>query len=274
TAYAGKVHFTSSDPNAVLPADYAFTNGDAGVHTFSVTLKTAGAQSITASDTITSSLIGTEAGITVNPAAASTMIVAGFPSSTTAGSSWWFTVTLNDAFGNIASGYQGTVHLSSSDARRGLPVDYPFTANDAGVHTLSATLTTAGMQSITVKDIANPSLASTESGITVVAAAAAKFIFNAPSTIMSGVPFSLTITVVDAYGNNATNYTGTIHFSSTDKRATLPSDYKFTTADQGKHTFSGVILRSTGFKTITVKDISNLLVINSIIIDVLSTKKH
>ena len=35
TAYTGTVHFTSSDPRAVLPADYTFTAADAGVHTFS-----------------------------------------------------------------------------------------------------------------------------------------------------------------------------------------------------------------------------------------------
>jgi hypothetical protein len=34
TSYRGTVHFTSSDSQAVLPADYTFTPGDAGVHTF------------------------------------------------------------------------------------------------------------------------------------------------------------------------------------------------------------------------------------------------
>ena len=43
TGYRGTVHFTSSDPKAVLPANYTFTSADAGVHVFSVTLKTFGA---------------------------------------------------------------------------------------------------------------------------------------------------------------------------------------------------------------------------------------
>jgi hypothetical protein len=42
TGYTGTVHFTSSDPRAVLPADYTFTAADQGVHTFSATLVTAG----------------------------------------------------------------------------------------------------------------------------------------------------------------------------------------------------------------------------------------
>ena len=43
TSYAGTIHFSSSDPQAVLPPDYTFTEADHGVHTFAVTLKTAGA---------------------------------------------------------------------------------------------------------------------------------------------------------------------------------------------------------------------------------------
>jgi N-acetylneuraminic acid mutarotase len=55
TDYAGTVRLTSSDPAAAgLVSSYAFTTGpgkDNGVHTFSVTLKTAGSQTITATDT-------------------------------------------------------------------------------------------------------------------------------------------------------------------------------------------------------------------------------
>src|SRR5262249_10902877 len=39
TGYIGTMHFTSSDAAAVLPADYIFTAADAGVHTFTITLK-------------------------------------------------------------------------------------------------------------------------------------------------------------------------------------------------------------------------------------------
>src|SRR5207245_1080108 len=42
TSYRGTVHFTSSDGTATLPGNYAFTAADNGVHTFSVTLRTAG----------------------------------------------------------------------------------------------------------------------------------------------------------------------------------------------------------------------------------------
>jgi hypothetical protein len=64
--YAGTIHFSSSDPLAVLPADYTFASGDNGRHTFaSVVLKTVGAQSVSASNTVPGSVGGTQSGISI-----------------------------------------------------------------------------------------------------------------------------------------------------------------------------------------------------------------
>ncbi len=60
--YLGTVHFTSTDPSAVLPADYTFTAADAGTHTFSVTFRTAGVQSVTVTDRADRSISGTQTG--------------------------------------------------------------------------------------------------------------------------------------------------------------------------------------------------------------------
>jgi hypothetical protein len=58
--YRGKVHFTSSDPKAVLPADYTFTASDKGVHTFTLALvlRTAGSRTVRATDKATASITG------------------------------------------------------------------------------------------------------------------------------------------------------------------------------------------------------------------------
>ena len=70
TGYTGTVHFTSSDGavGVILPGDYTFTGGDAGVHTFSsaVTLVTTGGQTVTATDKNTGSIHGTSGTITVS----------------------------------------------------------------------------------------------------------------------------------------------------------------------------------------------------------------
>ncbi len=149
TAYVGTVKLSSTDVQAGLPASYTFTSADKGTHTFSVTLKTAATESITASDTTTGATAATDSNIVVSPAAASKFVLAGLPSSTTAGLSATFTVTAMDPYGNVASGYLGTVQFSSTDVKATLPGSYTFAANDKGVHSFSATFATAGAQSIT-----------------------------------------------------------------------------------------------------------------------------
>src|SRR5262249_4803734 len=63
SSFTGAVHFASSDKFAGLPANYTFAAGDAGAKTFSVTLKSPGSQ------TVSASLFGSSgifAGATVN----------------------------------------------------------------------------------------------------------------------------------------------------------------------------------------------------------------
>jgi ELWxxDGT repeat protein len=239
-----------------------------GVATFStLTIDTSGSYTLKATDgSLTSA---TSAGFTVQPAAAGSITVAGFPSPTTAGATHNFTVTLEDPYGNVASGYRGTVHFTSNDRKAALPANYTFTAADAGAHTFSATLKTAGTQSLTATDTTTASITGTQGGITVTPAGASRFLISAPSSVHAGVAFSLTLSVEDAYGNVVTGYTGTVHLSSTDTRATLPRNYTFTAADQGVHTFTGLVLRTRGFRRITITDTLNTALTGNVIVDVL-----
>jgi ELWxxDGT repeat protein len=267
TTYRGTVHFTSSDPQAVLPADYTFTAADNGAHTFSATFKTAGGQSITVGDTILPGVTGTQAGITVRPAAASRFTVAGFPSPITAGVAGSLTVTAWDAYGNKATGYSGTVRFTSSDGQAVRPGNYTFTAADGGMHSFGAILKTAGNQSLTVMDSANVALTGVQP-VWVTAAAARRLLLVAPAGVKSGVKFSLTVTVLDAYGNIVPYYRGTVTFGSSDLSAGLPKSYQFTAGDQGAHTFSGLVLKKKGKQTITVADTVDRSLTGSASIDV------
>jgi hypothetical protein len=70
TAYAGTIKITSSDTQAQLPKDYTFQASDKGTHTFSgAILNTPGSQSITATDSQTSSITGSQTNINVNKSA-------------------------------------------------------------------------------------------------------------------------------------------------------------------------------------------------------------
>jgi hypothetical protein len=158
--YRGTAHFGSTDGQAVLPGDYAFTGGDAGLHTFSgaVTLKTAGSQTVNAADTGTSSLTGS-ATVAVSPAAADHIFLTA-PDSASAGTPCDLVVTIQDQYGNTVTGYTGTVTFVTDDPDGTLPGDYTFTAADAGSHTFSGGVTLyADGSRITVADTTVDTLA-------------------------------------------------------------------------------------------------------------------
>lgn len=254
-AYRGTVSFSSSDLLAGLPANYTFTAADAGVHTFSATLKTVGTQSISVKDSVTTSAIGSQSDIVVTASsAAGSISVTGFPA-TTAGAAQNFTVTIQDAFGNRYTGFTGTVKFSSSDVKAGLPASYTFTAADAGVHVFSATLKTAGSQSITVTNASNAAVLGTQSGIQVTAAVAASLVMSAPSSVTQGVGFKVTVTAYDAFGNIATGYRGKVTITSTDSKGGSPS-YSFSSKDNGVATIS-YTFSTLGNQTLRIVDNAN-----------------
>jgi hypothetical protein len=252
TGYTGMVDINSSDAQAVLPADYTFSASDNGVHTFSVCLRTAGTQSLTATDTATPSLTASQTGISVVAGAVSKFVVGGYPA-TTAGTSHSFTVSATDAYGNVVTGYRGAVHFTTSDTQAGLPGNYTFSAGDNGVHTFSATLKTAGSQSLTASDTVSPGITGSQAAIVVTAAAATRLSITAPTSASLSVPVTVTVTALDAYGNIATGYLGTVRFTSNDSKAILPSNYTFVATDAGVHTFT-VTFKSSGTETLTATD--------------------
>ncbi|HEV7425967.1 MAG TPA: hypothetical protein VGQ46_06330, partial [Thermoanaerobaculia bacterium] len=161
-SYTGTVHFTSSSAGT-LPADYTFTGGDAGVHTFSVTLTSTGAQSVTATDTVTASITGS-ANTTVSnaPPPPATHLSVTAPANVSTGVPFNVTVTAVTGANATATSYAGTVHFTSSSAGT-LPADYTFVALDNGTHTFSVTLTSNGSQTITATDTITPSITGTAS---------------------------------------------------------------------------------------------------------------
>jgi hypothetical protein len=204
TGYTGTVAITSSDIQAVLPPSATLTNG---VRFFVVTLKTAGTQSIIATDTVTSTITGSQTGIIVNAGgSAASFVVSGFTNPVAAGTAGSVTVTAVDAYGNVVTGYAGTVAITSSDAKAVLPASAGLIN---GLGSFAVTLKTAGSQSITATDTVTNSMTGSQTGITVTAGSLASFTFGTISSPTAGTPFMITITAYDASGNVATNYAGT-----------------------------------------------------------------
>ncbi|HDH63460.1 MAG TPA: hypothetical protein ENF66_02055, partial [Firmicutes bacterium] len=211
--YNQTVIFTSSDPQAVFsPSTYTFIPADNGVHTFvnGVTLKTAGSQTITVSD---SSISSTSSAITVGFSTLHHFNVTASTLTPTAGLAFDLTVTAVDEYNNTITNYLGTVHFTSTDPNTNvvLPSDYTFVAVDSGTHMFvgGVTLCTAGPQTIYVEDTSNPLIKGNLTlNVQPEPLSSCTFQFDPIGPQTRGNPFSMTIKVVDSFGNVNQSFSG------------------------------------------------------------------
>jgi hypothetical protein len=240
-AYAGTVQFTSSDAQAILPASATITNGTG---TGSVTLKTAGPQTVTV--TGTDLLTGTSSAIPIGSAPASKLAVSPAAATASTGTPFNFTVTALDSFNNTATTYAGTLHFSSTDGSATLPADSKLTT---GTGTFSATLKTSGSQTLKATDTVTASITGTSAAISA-SGAATHFSFNAQTAATTRSFINIGVSALDASNNQSTGYNGTVHITSSDATAILPGN---TTLQTGSGNFQ-VTLETPGNQTITAAD--------------------
>jgi hypothetical protein len=116
---------------------------------------------------------------------------------------------------------------------------------------------------ITATDVGNNAVTGTSQTINVTPGNAESILIDTPATAVAGTPFSATLTLKDAYGNVATGYTGTVHFSvPTDSNVEGLADYTFNGGDAGVHMFS-VTLHKAGTHMITASDSAHGLTVTS-----------
>jgi hypothetical protein len=217
TSYTGTIAFSSTDIQATLPADYTFLPGDAGVKTLSsaLILRTAGEQSVTATDTTTPTITGSQINITVT---------AGTPTSfnvttsgggiETAGVSFDVVLAALDDYGNIATGYNGAAvnitFSSSATASPDLTLPIIPTPQILDFSTMPGTATATGF--ILVNTGETPTISATDGTISGVSAG---IVVNTSidhysvgaisSPKVAGTPFSVTIQAKDQYSNDITS---------------------------------------------------------------------
>jgi predicted outer membrane repeat protein len=257
TGYNRTVHFASSDPQAGLPADAALSNG---VGTFTLTLRTAGNQSLTVTDAADATLLGSGPDLAVRPGPLAGFDLSPSASPATAGFPLTLTVIARDAFGNVVSDFTGPLGLTASDPASSLPGLVTFRPADRGVLFVPVTLFTAGPQSLTVT---GPGV-SRQLDLPVLAAAPARLTLTADTAAATaGSPFNLTVTAQDAFGNLA-GFAGTVSVSSDDPQAS-PVTFAFTGADHSAMTF---VLRTAGRHTLTLTDPADPALTASLALDV------
>ena len=238
-AYSGTVHFTSSDGQAVLPANSALSSGTG---TFSLTLKTAGSQSITTTDTVTSSITGSESGIMVNHAAAASSVVVISPSgaSVTAGATKTYSAEATDAYGNNWDA-TGSVTWSISSGAGGSWSSNVYTSATAGTWTVTADngAGVTGTASLTVTHASAVSIA----------------VSPATDSITAGNPETYSAEATDAYGNNW-DATGSVTWSISSGAGGSWSSNVYTSATAGSWTVTGTYETTTATAQLTVNAVT------------------
>ena len=217
TGYTGTVSFASSDSGTgrVVPANYTFTSGtsgDNGVHTFTnaATLVTAGARTITATDTTTTSITGMSS-TTVSAAAPSVLTASpstpqlGFVNTPFATP---LTVTLTDTYGNPIIGT--TITFTPPGSGAGATLTTPAVTSAAGQTSVTATGNgTTGSYSVTA------SYNGLSAIFRLTNQAIPGYVVNTTADSYAGAFCDTTCSLRDALAASASAGAGNITFSST-----------------------------------------------------------
>jgi len=157
-----------------------------------------------------------------------------------------------DASNHQVTNYTGTVHLTTSDTLAAPVTDYTFTNWDHGKHVFQVTFGAVGSPTVTATDTVTATITGTATATVVAAPVATHYLVVGPSQTYAGQQSSLTVYALDASNHVVPNYTGTVHFTSTDATFAL-ADYAFTADDHGRHTFK-VSFGTTGPQSVTATD--------------------
>ncbi len=261
TNYAGTIYFESTDNSAELTYDdqnpVAFDPvNDAGIKSISGSnfqFRSAGTQTITVTNgTIakTSSAIQVSAGPLYDFALVmNSTQTAGVP----------FTLQVTNAVDQYLNPVSGNIVISAAIGGSSSPNgDAPrFTKIPVVNGTGEAEQTLYRVESVTLRGVDQTTgVTKTTGTITVLPGSLAKFeLSNYPTSVAAGNSFNTDVIVraIDAYGNEKTNYSGLIYFTSTDGSATLPGSTNFTSHPMvfGGNNF---VFNTPGTQTFTVHD--------------------
>jgi MYXO-CTERM domain-containing protein len=204
TDYSGSASFTSTDPQAVLPPNTPFTAGVAS--NVSISFRTLGTRSVTATDTATPSITGSASTtVTAGPAAALVFTVQ--PGNTVAGASISpaVKVGLVDQFGNPVSTGTQSVTLALGNNPGGSTLSGTTTATMvAGVATFSNLSLNKTGQGYTLTAVSPGLMDATSAGFQITPAAAAKLAFlTQPSNSTAGIAITpaVQVSLLDAFDN-------------------------------------------------------------------------
>ena len=206
-------------------------------------------------------LTATIQGVNVTPGpAAELAVTAQPPGSTTAGSSFGLSVSVEDAFGNLATTYSGSVTVALATAPSGGLLSGTTTMTiSQGVAAFTGLALDAAGTAYTLEATGQGLTSTTTNAFIVTPGPAARLavIIPPPGTLAAGSDFGLIVAAEDAFGNLATSFGGSVSVAL----ATAPagSSLNGTTtvaATKGVAAFTGLVLDAAGIGyTFQVKSI-------------------
>ncbi|MBI5214259.1 MAG: T9SS type A sorting domain-containing protein, partial [Ignavibacteriae bacterium] len=220
TAFTGTVDISSTGTLSMGGGTTApFTSGVLSSH--SVTISNTGSFTITATKT-SGVEFGTSNSFTVSAGSVNNFVVEAFGGGNigaqTAGVPFAITITAYDALGNVATGFTGTVNVTSTGTitagsgttlafTAGVLASHSITISSVGTYTVTATRTGGAQNGVSNSFVVNPGLLST-------------FLVEKQGggnigSQRTNISFNIRLTAKDAFGNTIPTFTGTADISST-----------------------------------------------------------
>ena len=258
TGYTATVHFTSTDAQAALPADYTFTGADNGQHSFSVTLKTSGSQTVTASDNVSSA--PGSAAVSVTPGAVASLTFSRSPSNSRVGVVFATQpqVIARDAYSNAVTTDPVITlsHTPGTPAAGGTadPSGCTYSWNNAGVATFSSCLINAAGHGYRLRATAGSVTADSATFDVWGNGTMLLFTQQPGATNNATLPFPTQpqVTMLDQYGSNVGDFAGYVTLGILNGTGTVGASLSCSSqlATAGVATFSGcsINLAGTGYR--------------------------
>ena len=226
SSYSGTAKLQSSDTSssASVPATASFHNGIAYVN---VTLATPGFETITASDSTTSTITGEVAIDVVAPDVATSYYVDARPI-VQSGVQTSIELYALDSNGYVVKNYDGTADLkytdetASTSVTNTLPTQVTF-HNGIALLNVAFDTTTALTEEVTATDAQTSGLTGSATISVTAPAVAASYEVLLPSSVKAGATVNGTLYAVDSTGHLVSSYDGTVTLTSTEGGAKFTS---------------------------------------------------
>ena len=181
---------------------------------------------------------------------ATQMVIGGTPATVTAGSNFLLTVTAEDAAGNVATSYSGSITLSLASNPGGSTLAGTLTATVvSGIATFSGLSLNKASAGYILEVTSGTLSVGTSNPISVTPGSPTQLLIAAQplTSVAAGSPFGLTVDVDDSLGNVVTSFAGslTVGLNSNPGGSTLGGLLTVTPAS-GIASFSNLALNKVG----------------------------